>query len=73
MSGIDEYRLDANGLTVMLVPDNSAPVQTFKVTYHVGSPDQVSVVTGAKLILVQQMFTGTEGVKAPSVIDANPY
>ena len=28
--GIDEYTLDGNGLTVLLVPDHSAPVVTFR-------------------------------------------
>src|SRR5579871_6814315 len=28
---IEEYRLDSNGLTVLLVPDHSAPVVTFQV------------------------------------------
>ncbi len=36
LGGIDEYRLDSNGLSVLLVPDHSAPVVTFQVTYQVG-------------------------------------
>ena len=31
LGGIDEYRLDSNGLTVLLVPDHSAPVVPFHV------------------------------------------
>ena len=42
LSGIDEYRLDSNGLTVLLVPDHSAPVVTFQVTYQVGSRNEVT-------------------------------
>ena len=33
LGGIDEYRLESNGLTVLLVTDHSAPVVTFQVTY----------------------------------------
>src|SRR5450631_3288497 len=40
MAGIDEYRLDSNGLTVLLIPDHSAPVVTFQVTYQVGSRNE---------------------------------
>jgi hypothetical protein len=32
LGGIEEYRLDSNGLTVLLMPDHSAPVGTFEVT-----------------------------------------
>src|SRR5271167_1148347 len=42
LGGIDEYRLDGNGLTVLLVPDHSAPVATFEVTYQVGSRNEVT-------------------------------
>ncbi len=37
LDGIDEYRLDSNGLSVLLKSDHSAPVVTFQVTYRVGS------------------------------------
>jgi len=47
LGGIDEYRLDSNGLTVLLVPDHSAPVVTFEVTYQVGSRNEVTGTTGA--------------------------
>ena len=36
VEGIAEYRL-ANGLQVLLVPDNSKPTTTVNVTYRVGS------------------------------------
>ena len=36
LQAIDEFRLDANGLQILLLPDHSAPVFTFMVTYHVG-------------------------------------
>ena len=51
LGGIDEYRLDSNGLTVLLVPDHSAPVVTFEVTYQVGSRNEVTGTTGATHIL----------------------
>ena len=51
LGGIDEYRLDSNGLTVLLVPDHSAPVVPFEVTYQVGSRNEVTGTTGATHIL----------------------
>ena len=60
LGGIDEYRLDHNGLTVLLVPDHSAPVLTFEVTYRVGSRNEVTGVTGATHILEHMMFKGSD-------------
>jgi zinc protease len=60
VGGIDEYRLDANGLTVLLKPDHSAPVVTFQVTYRVGSRNEVTGTTGATHILEHLMFKGSE-------------
>ena len=51
LGGIDEYHLDGNGLTVLLVPDHSAPVVTFQVTYRVGSRNEVTGTTGSTHIL----------------------
>jgi zinc protease len=65
LSGIDEYRLDSNGLTVLLVPDHSAPVVTFQVTYQVGSRNEVTGVTGATHILEHMMFKGSESFNDP--------
>jgi zinc protease len=65
LSGIDEYRLDSNGLTVLLVPDHSAPVVTFQVTYRVGSRNEVTGTTGATHILEHMMFKGSEGFNDP--------
>jgi zinc protease len=65
LSGIDEYRLDSNGLTVLLVPDHSAPVVTFQVTYRVGSRNEVTGTTGATHILEHLMFKGTETFNDP--------
>src|SRR5882672_10289731 len=65
LGGIDEYRLDSNGLTVLLVPDHSAPVITFQVTYEVGSRNEVTGTTGATHILEHMMFKGSEGFNDP--------
>jgi zinc protease len=56
--GIDEYRLDANGLSVLLMPDRSAPVVTFMITYRVGSRNEVTGTTGATHLLEHLMFKG---------------
>lgn len=60
LEGISEYTLDANGLQVLVLPDHSAPVVTFMVTYHVGSRNEVSGTTGATHLLEHLMFKGTE-------------
>jgi zinc protease len=65
LGGIDEYQLDSNGLTVLLVPDHSAPVLTFQVTYRVGSRNEVTGTTGATHILEHMMFKGSEGFNDP--------
>jgi zinc protease len=65
LGGIDEYRLESNGLTVLLVPDHSAPVVTFEVTYEVGSRNEVTGVTGATHILEHMMFKGSEAFNDP--------
>jgi zinc protease len=60
LGGIDEYRLDGNGLTVLLARDASAPVVTFNVTYLVGSRNEVTGTTGATHLLEHLMFKGSE-------------
>jgi zinc protease len=60
LGGIEEYHLEHNGLTVLLVPDHSAPVLTFQVTYRVGSRNEVTGVTGATHILEHMMFKGSD-------------
>ncbi len=59
VGGIMEYRLESNGLTVLLLPEKSAPVATFMVTYHVGSRNEVNGTTGATHLLEHLMFKGT--------------
>jgi zinc protease len=65
LDGIDEYQFDANGLSVLLVPDHSAPVVTFQVTYRVGSRNEVTGTTGATHILEHLMFKGSENFNDP--------
>src|ERR1700681_2887967 len=62
---IDEYQLDGNALTVLLVPDHSAPVVTFQVTYRVGSRNEVTGTTGSTHILEHLMFKGSENFNDP--------
>lgn len=57
--GITEYRLDANGLTVLLQPQPTAPVATFMVTYRIGSRNESYGATGATHLLEHLMFKGT--------------
>lgn len=57
--GIHAYRLDANGLEVLLAPSGGAPVSTFMITYKVGSRDEKLGETGATHFLEHMMFKGT--------------
>ena len=59
LGGIQEYSLERNGLLVLLLPDHSAPVLTFMVTYRVGSRNAVTGTTGATHLLEHLMFKGT--------------
>ena len=56
---ISEYRLDSNGLSVLLLPEHSAPVLTFTITYRVGSRNEVTGTTGATHLLEHLMFKGS--------------
>ncbi len=58
VEGITEYRL-ANGLQVLLFPDNSKPTFTITVTYLVGSRQEGSGETGMAHLLEHMMFKGT--------------
>ncbi len=57
---ISEYRLESNGLQVLLLPEHSTPTLTFMVTYRVGSRNEVTGTTGATHLLEHLMFKGTE-------------
>lgn len=56
---VDEYRLDSNGMTVLLAPRHAAPVVTCMVTYHVGSRNEVTGSTGGTHLLEHLMFKGS--------------
>jgi zinc protease len=58
VEGITEYKL-ANGLRVLLAPDNSKPVTTVNVTYEVGSRMEKYGETGMAHLLEHLMFKGT--------------
>lgn len=58
--GIEAYRLTSNGLRVLVLEQAAAPVVTFMVTYHVGSRNEQTGLTGATHILEHLMFKGTE-------------
>ncbi|MGJ8652723.1 MAG: M16 family metallopeptidase [Opitutaceae bacterium] len=60
VDGIEEYRLDSNGLRVLLLPNEGQPVATVMVTYEVGARNEVSGTTGATHILEHMMFKGTD-------------
>ncbi|KAA3608827.1 MAG: insulinase family protein [Calditrichaeota bacterium] len=59
LGGIEEFKLESNDLTVLLMEDHSAPVLTFMVTFHVGSRNEVTGTTGSTHLLEHLMFKGT--------------
>ena len=58
VEGITEYRL-ANGLQLLLVPDDSKPTTTVNVTYRVGSRHENYGETGMAHLLEHLIFKGT--------------
>ena len=58
VEGIEEYRL-ANGLQLLLVPDDSKPTTTVNLTYHVGSRHENYGETGMAHLLEHLIFKGT--------------
>lgn len=58
VEGIDEYRL-ANGLQILLVPDDSKPTTTVNLTYRVGSKQESAGETGMAHLLEHLVFKGT--------------
>lgn len=58
----EEYNLD-NGMHVILHQDNSAPVVTVGVMYHVGSKDEVAGKTGMAHFYEHLLFTGTKNIE----------
>ncbi len=57
----EEYDL-SNGMHVILHQDNSAPVVTVGVMYHVGSKDEVEGKTGMAHFYEHLLFTGTKNI-----------
>ena len=68
VEGITEYRL-ANGLTVLLAPDDSKPVTTVNVTYEVGSRMEKYGETGMAHLLEHLMFKGTPKEPGKTIVD----
>jgi zinc protease len=58
--GVEELRLEANGLRVLLVPDASVPVVAACVVYHVGSRNEAVGHTGSTHLLEHLMFKGSK-------------
>src|SRR5581483_6587776 len=46
----------SNGMTILLVPDHTAPVFTFEVVYHVGSRNEAPGNTGSAHLLEHLLF-----------------
>src|ERR1041384_6021139 len=59
VEGITEYRLQNNGLRILLFPDLSKPTITVNITYLVGSRHENYGETGMAHLLEHMMFKGT--------------
>lgn len=68
VEGITEYRL-ANGLRVLLAPDDSKPITTVNVTYEVGSRMEKYGETGMAHLLEHLMFKGTPNEPDKTIVD----
>ncbi|QRR10255.1 insulinase family protein [Burkholderia sp. MS455] len=73
LAGIDEYRLDANGLTVLALPDPAAPVVSFQVLYRVGSRNEATGTTGGTHLLEHLMFKGSRHYTKEQGNSVNDY
>ena len=60
LEGIEHLELKKNGLRILLLQQQAAPVVAFMVTYHVGSRNESTGLTGATHFLEHLMFKGTE-------------
>lgn len=58
--GIEEYRLQTNGLTLLFMPVSGAPVALLMLTYLVGGRDESPGVYGGSHMLEHLMFKGTQ-------------
>lgn len=59
LGGIEEYMYEPNGMNLLLLQDNAAPVVTVQVVYRVGSKHEVTGNTGSTHLLEHLMFKGT--------------
>lgn len=60
LEGVEEYLYGPNGLQILLIQDNAAPVVTVQMVYKVGSKNEVPGNTGSTHLLEHLMFKGTE-------------
>ncbi|WP_310994029.1 M16 family metallopeptidase [Aequorivita marina] len=60
LEGVEEYQYTPNGLKILLVQDNAAPVVNVQMVYNVGSKHEVSGNTGSTHLLEHLMFKGTD-------------
>jgi zinc protease len=57
--GVAEYRMQSNGLSILLKEDPSTPAVTFMVVYRCGSRDEGAGTTGSAHFFEHLMFKGT--------------
>lgn len=65
--GISEYRLDKNGLKIVLAENHVSPVVTVMPLYRVGSRNEAVGHTGATHILEHMMFKGVKNGRTGEV------
>lgn len=58
-TGLKEYQLKSNGLTILLQEKHNFPVVTVMVMYKVGSRNEAVGYTGSTHFLEHMMFKGT--------------
>ena len=58
--GVRCFTMSSNGLEVLLLRDQIAPVVGFQITYHVGSRNEATGHTGATHLLEHLMFKGSK-------------
>jgi zinc protease len=68
VEGITEYKL-ANGLRILLAPDDSKPVTTVNLTYEVGSRMEKYGETGMAHLLEHLMFKGTPKAPGKTIVE----
>jgi zinc protease len=61
LPAVEEHRL-ANGLTLVLHPDQRLPLVTINIWYHVGSKDERPGLTGFAHLFEHMLFQGSEHV-----------